>query len=472
MKKVKLLKDWKDPNGKEWKAGTQLEINDEATIAEICKNGFAEVVTEKKNYVVNAIENKEVNVEAVIEKAVKDGIEKAKSVIETKDLSDSDPSHGYLPEKIGDRYNKSDVVYGLGLFARDVHMADTKGKVSEKLRKSNERSQKMVEKAIASGLVEKAAGTGLQYGVDSDVGYMIPPEMNMMLLNAVDEKSIIRPKASSLTIGSGSVKLPKVKDYDRSSSLLYGGVLAYWKGEDAQLTESKPKMEELQLNLHQLTVLAYASKQAMTFAPVEIGSYLLPKMTSAIVWKEEYSFVNGNGVGMPLGLINAGCTTAITAESGQTSSANVIVTKNIDNMIARLRVEDLRSVCFLYNRPDLYVWLMNLVRAVGTAGEVARLFSGGITDATLAGIPILDTEHCSAGATAGDVILADLSQYIIADHRSGAEVAQSMHLKFDYGQDAFRIIKFVDAQPINSSAFSRLKSTNTTSSILTIATRT
>jgi len=46
-----------------------------------------------------------------------------------------------------------------------------------------------------------------------------------------------------------------------------------------------------------------------------------------------------------------------------------------------------------------------------------------------------------------------------------------MHLKFDYDQMAFRIVKYVDGQPANSTYFTRQKGSNTLASIMTIATR-
>ena len=61
-------------------------------------------------------------------------------------------------------------------------------------------------------------------------------------------------------------------------------------------------------------------------------------------------------------------------------------------------------------------------------------------------MPILHTEQCKAIGTVGDLILADLSHYLVVTHRSGIEVASSIHLKFDYAQTAWRMITYIGGQ--------------------------
>lgn len=478
---LKLLKDWTAPDGVEHKAGSVIEIEGEDVASKLLLDGTAVRVEEKavkddtvdKSELATAIgEIVAEKVAAAVGDATKDLATKHVTV-ELHDKSDDDPTHGYLEPKNRD-YTEDELRFGLGKFAHDVYLSgDRFQNVPDRLSKSVERSHDMIAKAYGDGDT-KAAGDGMQVRVDEEMGALIPPEFSSVLLDAAAVNAQIRPIARSIPIGTSQVVLPQVQDYDRSSKLVYGGMLAYWKGEDAQLTETKLKHEEVTLTLHALTALAYASHQAIKFAPFDLGGYLIPLMGNVITWKEEDGFINGTGAGMPQGVLAAGAKVAIAAESGQSSTADVVASENIDNMIARLKVENSGSVAFMYNRPDLYVWLCKLKRSVGTGGELARLFerrrAPSDTD-MLDGIPALDNEHCAAAATEGDLILCDWSQYLIADDRSGAEIAQSMHLKFDYAQMAWRIIKYVDGQIRYKSAFTRQKSTNTVSPVLTIATR-
>jgi hypothetical protein len=46
-----------------------------------------------------------------------------------------------------------------------------------------------------------------------------------------------------------------------------------------------------------------------------------------------------------------------------------------------------------------------------------------------------------------------------------------MHLKFDYGQECFRIIKYVDGQSLNTAVYTPHRGTNTTAGIVTLGAR-
>jgi HK97 family phage major capsid protein len=324
---------------------------------------------------------------------------------------------------------------------------------------------------MKKGMIAKAAGSGLTVGANESLGALMPPIINTMLLDAAAETAIIRPRCSTFAL-SGAMELtfPKVKGYDRSGGLVHGGMVAYWRGENQLLKESKFELEDIRLNLSALTVLAFASHRVMRFAPVDVGAFLLPKMGDAITFKEEDAFLNGSGVGMPLGILKSPSKVTIAKEANQAAAS--IVTANVDKMISRIRIERAMSTVFLYNRADMYPLLVNLTRTIGTSGVLSMLYVPGANGTgTLSGFPAVNNDHCQALGTEGDLVLADWSQYLIADDRQGPETAQSMHLKFDYGQEAFRIIKYVDGQSVNSQAYTPHRGTNTTSGIITLAAR-
>jgi HK97 family phage major capsid protein len=63
----------------------------------------------------------------------------------------------------------------------------------------------------------------------------------------------------------------------------------------------------------------------------------------------------------------------------------------------------------------------------------------GNTMATIMGRPVVVTEHNVALGTAGDIVLADLSQYQ-AIEKGGIETASSLHVKFVTDETAFRFV--------------------------------
>jgi HK97 family phage major capsid protein len=319
---------------------------------------------------------------------------------------------------------------------------------------------------------QKAAADGYLARVDADGGFMIAPEFSTALLDATLETAVVRPLARKITLGSSSIKLPQYKNYDHSSNV-FGGLIAYWKGENAQLTAVHGNLEEVGLELNPLTVLCAVSHQMMKFSPESVGSWLLPQMAATVAWTEDKGFISGNGAGQPLGILNAGCTVSQAIESGQVLSTGAIVTENILKMSARHRVENPASVAWLYNKADLLPWLGKLSIVVGVGGSAVGLVSR-MTDSPqlmLMGNPLKETEHTKAAGTVGDIILIDGSQYIVADDRTGPEVAQSVDLYFDYGQSCFRLIKYVDGQPRYRTYFTKANGTNTIAPFLTLAAR-
>jgi HK97 family phage major capsid protein len=128
------------------------------------------------------------------------------------------------------------------------------------------------------------------------------------------------------------------------------------------------------------------------------------------------------------------------------------VLENSTAMFARLRVKKESSVRWIMNRtvfPQLP--LFNITAGTGGAPVFTNNVAGSPGQA-LWGYPIVWTEKVPALGTAGCVILADLSDYAVADDQSGPEIAQSIHLKFDLGQTAFRIVKYIDGQNESASA--------------------
>ena len=97
---------------------------------------------------------------------------------------------------------------------------------------------------------------------------------------------------------------------------------------------------------------------------------------------------------------------------------------------------------------------------------------GRLSD-TLLGRPIVWNDHAKTVGDAGDIILADWSQYLVGQFQgdAGLEVAESIHLKFDYNQKALRFTFYVDGQPWWPSAFTPKNSVKTRSPFVVVAAR-
>ena len=99
--------------------------------------------------------------------------------------------------------------------------------------------------------------------------------------------------------------------------------------------------------------------------------------------------------------------------------------------------------------------------------------AGGLSEkpyGTLFGRPVVPLEQCSAAGSVGDIILGDLSQYLLID-KGGINAASSIHVRFLYDESVFRFIYRVDGQPIWNKPITPYKGSSTLSPFVTLAAR-
>lgn len=444
-KRIKITKSWMGHP-----EGTILEV-DEATAAKIIEEKSGEVYDDTFDVKIQAatksIEKSASDAAvAAVEKTLKEMAGKDSKMIHisVKDNSDEDPTFGYLPNcsKTLKNISKDEVNFAFGCFAKDVKNAtENSGQMSEKLMKCKARSESMIT---------KAAGDGMLAGNDESGGYLIFSAASAMIQSSSLENSVVRARANRVTMGTQLLRIPYLRDTDHSSGTVYGGIKIYFDDENAEGTASKPKLEQLEFKLKKMTAMGYASEEWIKWSPVSLGSWLIPKFGEAIGWKEDLCFINGPGASQPLGINKAGCKVQVAFETGQ--DATTFVLENSTKMFARLKIKNPAKVCWLMNQtvfPQLP--LFNITAGTGGAPVFVNNV-GGAPGQSLWGYPIVWTEKVPALGTAGCVILTDMSDYCVADDQTGPEIAQSIHLKFDLGQTAFRMTKYIDGQNESVSA--------------------
>lgn len=448
--KVKLIKSWKGHKEK-----TVLEV-DEKTYAEMKTDGVCVDFKDDDDASTKAFEatRKSMIEEATtasvkaVQEALKQmaGGESKMIHISVKDRSDDDPTFGYLEgnQKGLDEIvkDKDAVNFAFGQFARDVWKAANNGGLTEKLMKCKQRSERIIQKAAGDGMVATGAG--------EDGGFLIFSAASRLIQTETLENAIVRPRSGRITMGTQLLQIPYLRDLDHSTGLVYGGVKIYFDDELAQSTASKIKLEKMEFKLKKMTALGFASEEWIKWSPVSLGSWLIPKFGEAIGWKEDICFLAGKGGAQPLGIGAAPCKIQTLMAAGQ--DAGTFILENSTAMFARLRVRKEGSVAWLMNRtvfPQLP--LFNVTAGTGGAPVFTNNVSGK-PGQSLWGYPIIWTEKVPALGTAGCVRLVDFSDYTVADDQTGPEIAQSIHLKFDYGQTAFRITKFIDGQNESAAA--------------------
>ena len=292
----------------------------------------------------------------------------------------------------------------------------------------------------------KAINKTVNEGSDLEGGFLIPPEFSNKLWERSIEGDIFYEKAMKIPMQSNTISLPYQIDKDHSSNL-FGGVVTYWKGEEKQYTASAPTLGQIQLSLHKLTGLCYISDEMIEDSPLSIEPYISRKFVDAIKYKRNEAMLIGTGAGQPLGIQNSDALISVAKETGQV--ADTIVFKNLSKMWSR--TPDKNYLTWIANHNTLPE-LMDMTITGGTASTPVWIQGNDATKAPNGRIfnaPLVLTEHAATIGDVNDIALVDWSQYIIGEKAGGGiRTATSMHLKFDYDQQTFKISYRMDGQPL------------------------
>lgn len=317
----------------------------------------------------------------------------------------------------------------------------------------------------------QAGPTGLNTGVASDGGFLVRTDFSTMLLDGGYSEAVLAPRCTRIPIGADadSLEAPIVDQTSRANGSRWGGVRVYRRAEADTVTASKPKFGEWEVRLEDLMAICYATDRSLKDA-VSLGAIMYQSFIEEFAFKVDDEIVRGTGVGECEGILNAAATVSVSKETGQ--AAATIVMENIVKMYARMFSRSRSKAAWFYNQ-DIEPQLPQLNLAAGTAGYPVYLPPNGLAGAPLAtlyGHPLIPIEHAATLGTVGDLMLLDLSQYVLID-KGGIEQAESIHVRFLYGEKTFRWMYRINGRPKWKSALTPFKGTNTLSPFITLATR-
>ena len=315
------------------------------------------------------------------------------------------------------------------------------------------------------------AATGLGETIPSDGGFLVQQDFSNELLQQVIQTGILAPKCRRLQISgnSNSIKINGVDETSRASTR-FGGVVGYWKDEAALKTSSKPKFRQIELNLKKLIGLCYATDELLADSTA-LESFIRQAFPSEFGFLIDDAIINGTGAGQPLGILNAGCLVSASKETGQ--KAATVVAENVIKMYSRLFTTSYQRAVWLINQ-NILPQLLTMSVSVGTGGIPVYLPPGNTLanapGGVLMGLPVIPIEQCATLGTVGDIILADLGGYILAE-KGGIQADMSIHVQFIYDESVFRFVLRVDGQPERATALTPYKGSDTLSHFVALATR-
>ncbi len=163
----------------------------------------------------------------------------------------------------------------------------------------------------------------LQEGVDADGGYLVPEEYDHRLIDVLNEENIMRKLGHKITTsGEHKINIAATKP------------AAAWIEEGGALQFSDATFDQILLDAHKLHVAIKVTEELLYDNAFGLENYIITEFGRALANAEEDAFLNGTGVGQPLGLFAA------------TGGGHIAET-----LTAALKTDDLLTLIYALRRP-------------------------------------------------------------------------------------------------------------------------
>lgn len=137
----------------------------------------------------------------------------------------------------------------------------------------------------------KQISNALQEGVDADGGYLVPEEYDSRLIDVLTEENIMRKLAHKITTsGEHKINIAATKP------------AAAWIEEGGALSFGDATFDQILLDAHKLHVAIKVTEELLYDNAFGLENYIIDQFGKALANAEEDAFLNGTGVGQPLGL--------------------------------------------------------------------------------------------------------------------------------------------------------------------------
>lgn len=231
----------------------------------------------------------------------------------------------------------------------------------------------------------------LQEGVDSDGGYLVPEEYDSRLIDVLTEENIMRQLGNIITTsGEHKINIAATKP------------AAAWIEEGGALTFGEATFNQILLDAHKLHVAIKVTEELLYDSAFNLENYIIEQFGKALANAEEDAFLNGSGVGQPLGLFaDAGGGTAALSSASLTADSIMKLIYSLKRPYRKsakfiMHDQTIAAIRQLKDNNGVYLWQPALA-----AGEPDKLL----------GYDVYTSPFCPTGKIA----FGDYSYYNIGD---------------------------------------------------------
>ncbi|MGN8096217.1 phage major capsid protein [Methylobacterium sp. 22177] len=282
-------------------------------------------------------------------------------------------------------------------------------------------------------------------------GYLAPPEFTTEMIRNLVQMSPVRAAARVGNMSAASLYIPR-----RTQN-----VTARWVGEIERRQPTEPQFGQIEVVAHEAAAYVDVSNALLEDAAIDIGAELAFDFGEEFGRLEGESFISGNGVKKPLGLLNAPDLKTLPMTAAEfAGTATGSTAKKLDTAL----------ISVLYDLPAVYrrngAWMMAgptiaLVRNLrdGTGRFMWQESLSAGEPPTLLGYPVVEAVDLPSGATSGDVpiLFGDWKRSYRIYDRVGVSFLRDPYTLATVGQTRFHARMRVGAAPVQTEAYRGLK---------------
>jgi HK97 family phage major capsid protein len=298
-------------------------------------------------------------------------------------------------------------------------------------------------------------------------GFLVAPEFAPAITQSVYDQATLASRCDRRVTKNllAGIKIPGLDETSRQEGSRYAGTTVYWPAQEGTTVSSTfPKWRALELAGHKIMAIVMATNELMADAPL-FGSYIMDVLPKALAWELDLQILTGTGAGVPLGVLNSPATIVVPKVTGQTTKT--VMNDNILQMWQRLPGPSRTRAVWLVNE-DMDQQL-DLLGANTNPNTYVPAGMYGNKYPLLKGAPVICTEQSPQLGNLGDIVLADLGWYIVAD--GGQRSMLSLDVEFNNDQAVLRFVWHVDGRASVTTPITPYNGSSTRSPFIALAAR-
>lgn len=233
-------------------------------------------------------------------------------------------------------------------------------------------------------------------------GYTIPEDFRLPMLDLPVEMSHILPRATVIPAPTGEVTMPKSKQTDANE---YGGMVGEWIEEGGLKPKTDTRFEQVKIATHEFAMHTQISIRLLNRSAIAMESWLATRGRQVCLDAMDTAFINGDGNGKPLGILQ---TDGIREAARET--ADTVVRKDTVHLKYKLKPYHRAGAVFVMD--DTVQQALEELEDTTGRPLFAPSMANGPYD-RLSGYPYISTTRTPNIGTDGDLMFVDLREYYV-----------------------------------------------------------